>query len=55
MSVPRSLPSEPALNLIAEHSVDLVVLNTKDHEQLAMHGMAYPLAVELRNTALLML
>ena len=41
--------------LIDEHSVDLLVLHTKAEEQLAMHGLAYPLAVELRHTALLML
>jgi nucleotide-binding universal stress UspA family protein len=43
------------LHLIAEHQVDLLVLNTKDEDQLAMHGLAYPLAVELRKTPLLML
>lgn len=41
--------------LIAEHEVDLLVLHTKDEDQLAMHGLAYPLAVELRDKALLML
>lgn len=41
--------------LIGEHKVDLLVLNTKDEDQLAMHGLAYPLAIELRHTALLML
>jgi hypothetical protein len=41
--------------LIGEHDVDLLVLNTKDEDQLAMHGRAYPLAVELRHTAILML
>lgn len=40
--------------LVDEHSVDLVVMNTKDDEQLAMHGLAYPLAVELRDTPLLL-
>ena len=43
------------LQLIEEHQVDLLVLNTKDDDQLAMHGLAYPLAVELRKTPLLML
>ncbi len=43
------------LRLIEEHQVDLLVLNTKDDDQLAMHGLAYPLAVELRKTPLLML
>lgn len=41
--------------LIEEHQVDLLVLNTKDEAQLAMHGQAYPLAVELRDIAILML
>jgi hypothetical protein len=41
--------------LIMEHEVDLLVLNTKDEDQLAMHGLAYPLAVELREIPLLML
>ena len=43
------------LELIEQHNVDLLVLNTKDDDQLAMHGLAYPLAVELRKTPLLML
>ncbi len=43
------------LQLIEQHEVDLLVLNTKDDDQLAMHGLAYPLAVELRKTPLLML
>ena len=43
------------LQLIKDHQVDLLVLNTKDDDQLAMHGLAYPLAVELRKTPLLML
>jgi len=41
--------------LIEERSVDLVVLNTKDADQSAMHGLAYPLAVELRTVPLLLL
>ncbi len=41
--------------LVQEHQVDLLVMNTKDADQLAMHGMAYPLAVELREIPLLML
>lgn len=41
--------------LIDEHAVDLLVMNTKDEDQLAMHGLAYPLAVELREIPLLML
>jgi len=41
--------------LITEHRVDLLVINTMDDDQLAMHGLAYPLAVELRQIPLLML
>ena len=41
--------------LIEAHKIDLLVLNTKDGDQLAMHGMAYELAVELRHIPLLML
>ncbi|MEM9352336.1 MAG: hypothetical protein AAGA92_04935, partial [Planctomycetota bacterium] len=41
--------------LLERHGVDLLVLNTKDDDQLAMHGLAYPLAVETRDTPLLML
>ncbi len=41
--------------LIEQHEVDLLVLNTKDEDQLAMHGIAYSLAVELRQIPLLML
>ncbi len=41
--------------LIEQHKVDLLVLNTKDEDQLAMHGIAYALAVELRQIPLLML
>ena len=43
------------IRLIEQHEVDLLVLNTKDENQLAMHGMAYALAVELRQIPLLML
>ena len=41
--------------LIEQHEVDLLVMNTKDEDQLAMHGLAYPLAIELRAIPLLML
>ncbi|MEZ4373667.1 MAG: hypothetical protein R3B07_22795 [Polyangiaceae bacterium] len=41
--------------LVTTHGVELIVMNTKDDEQLAMHGLAYPLAVELRDVPLLML
>jgi len=41
--------------LVEENEIDLIVMNTKDEEQLAMHGLAYPIAVELRDVPLLML
>jgi len=41
--------------LVDQHDIDLVVLNTKDEDQLAMHGLAYPLAIELRHVPLLLL
>ena len=42
-------------HLTEEHEIDLLVMNTKDEDQLAMHGLAYPLAIELRAIPLLML
>ena len=42
-------------DLIAKREIDLLVLHTKDDNQLAMHGAAYALAVELRGIPLLML
>ncbi|MBC8353709.1 MAG: hypothetical protein H8E66_17055 [Planctomycetes bacterium] len=41
--------------LVSEFDVDLLVLNTKDEDQLAMHGLAYPLTIEMRNQAMLLL
>jgi len=41
--------------LIDRYSIDLLVMHTKDEDQSAMHGLAYPLAVELRETPLLLL
>lgn len=43
------------LKHIEDTQVDLLVINTKDGEQMAMHGLAYPLAVEVRQISLLML
>lgn len=42
-------------DLVARHSVDLLVTNTKDQDQLAMHGMAYALSVELTEVTQLLL
>jgi hypothetical protein len=41
--------------LVSEHEADLLVMNTKDDDQLAMHGLAYPLAIEVRSIPLLLL
>jgi hypothetical protein len=41
--------------LIQAHDVDLLVLNTKDDDQLAMHGRAYSLSVELTDISMLLL
>ncbi len=41
--------------LVEEQEIDLLVLNTKDEDQFAMHGLAYALAVDLRQIPLLML
>ncbi len=41
--------------LVEDRRCDLLVLKTLDGDQLAMHGQAYPLAVELRGIPLLML
>ena len=40
---------------VEERHVDLVVMDTKDQGQLAMHGTAYALAIELPTTPLLLL
>ncbi len=41
--------------LVESHDVDLLLVNTKDDDQLAMHGMAYALSVELIDRMLLLL
>ncbi|MCA9606540.1 MAG: hypothetical protein KC619_13135 [Myxococcales bacterium] len=41
--------------LIEEHEVDLLIFNTKEQDQLALHGKAYSLAVRLRDVPILML
>lgn len=41
--------------LIDSQNIDLLVANTKDEEQLAMHGMTYSLSVELVDVPLLLL
>jgi nucleotide-binding universal stress UspA family protein len=41
--------------LVEEHDIDLLVMNTKDAGQSAMHPLAYALSVEIRNRPLLLL
>ncbi|MEZ6062375.1 MAG: hypothetical protein R3C19_18690 [Planctomycetaceae bacterium] len=41
--------------LVQEHDIDLLVLNTKDDDQLAMNGRAYSISVELSDVAMLLL
>jgi hypothetical protein len=41
--------------LIEEKEVDILIINTKDQHQMAMHGTAYAIAVEFRHIPLLML
>jgi len=40
--------------IIEEHEVDLVVFPTLEEDRIALHGVAYSLAVELVETPLLM-
>ena len=53
VTIARRLDS--AKTMILDHKVDLLVIETKDEDQLAMHGLAHPLAVELREIPILML
>ena len=41
-------------HLIDERHIDLLVMNSRDDDQMAMHGLAYPLVVELRKTPILL-
>ena len=40
--------------LIQKFDVDLVVCNTKDEDQMAMHGLAYELSIELQEQPILL-
>jgi hypothetical protein len=40
--------------MIVSHGAELLVMHTRDEDQSAMHGLAYPLAVELRHLPLLL-
>lgn len=54
-SISRGHRVKQYLNLVENHKVDLLVLNTKDDDQLAMHGNSYALSVELVKLPLLLL
>ena len=41
--------------MVDEHEVDLLVLNTKDADQLAMSGMGYAIAIEINDRPLILL
>ena len=41
--------------LVEQYQVDLLVMQTKDDDQIAMHGLSYPLAIELKELPLLLL
>lgn len=41
--------------IVEENDIDLVVLNTKDERQYAMHGMAHAIAVEIQDLPMLLL
>ena len=54
-SISRGHRLKEYVHLVESHNVDLLVVNTKDEDQLAMHGMAYALSVELIERTLLLL
>ena len=41
------------VSIVGEKEVELVVIQGKDDDQIAMHGLSYPLAVELNHLPLL--
>lgn len=43
------------MELIESSEIDLLVTNTRDEDQLAMHGLAYSMSVEMIDTAMLLL
>ncbi|MCO4780770.1 MAG: hypothetical protein KC646_00495 [Candidatus Cloacimonetes bacterium] len=46
---------ESIREFIQTNKIDLLVMNTKDQDQLAMHGLSYPIAVEVRQIPILMI
>lgn len=43
------------LGYVKDLSINLLVMHGKDDDQLAMHGLSYPLAIELRQIPLLII
>ncbi len=43
------------LDHVRKHEIDLLVMKGKDDDQMAMHGMAYPIAIELRDVPVLII
>ena len=54
-SVTRGHRLREFMQLVESQNADLLVVNTNDEDQLAMHGMAYALSVEMIDRALLLL
>ncbi len=53
--VQLGIPVTSYESLVEEHDVELLVMNTKDSGQSAMHSLAYALSVEIRDRPLLLL
>ena len=43
------------LGYVDELEINLLLMHGKDEDQLAMHGLSYPLAIELRQIPLLII
>ena len=54
-SVTRGHRLREFMQLVESQDADLLVVNTKDRDQLAMRGMAYALSVEMIDRTLLLL
>ena len=54
-SVTRGHRLREFMQLVESQNADLLVVNTNDEDQLAMHGMAYALSVEMIDRTLLLL
>ena len=43
------------VSMVELNHIDLVVIQSKDEDQIAIHGLSYPLAVELKDLPLLIM